>query len=177
MQDIGELLRRTGNLRANEIYEKEVRNMMKPGPKEPRSTKVAWIRAKYGELLGRAVVPPPASLFDLSDSRGDRERRRDSRDGEGKEITVKGDRRARDKDEKEERDRERRRERDRIAIKAGYLGRQKTNPATWVKNWFVLAGIHLNWHKTREVSVDLFWRSHWQSRSCAHPRSRTESQG
>lgn len=96
------------------------------------------------------MITPPAALFLESPTEAHAERRKEGREGEGKDSS-KSEWRKRDKDEKEERDRERRRERDRDAIKAGYLGRQKTNPATWVKNWFVLSGVNLNWHKTREV--------------------------
>jgi hypothetical protein len=119
------------------MYERGVRNLAKPGPKDARGVKVAWIRAKYQDLLASSS---PASASGELPSPVDRER-----------WGPASNERRRDKDE--ERDRERRQERDSEAAKVGYLGRLKTNPSGWVKNWFVLAGISLNWHKTKEVTL------------------------
>jgi hypothetical protein len=131
-----------------------VRNLQaKPGPKDARSAKVAWVRAKYQDLLAdcgsSSASDAPASSSSLSSSKsksttsssGDRE--------QGGRSERAGNERRREKEE--DRDRERRRERDAEAAKVGYLGRLKTNPTGWVKNWFVLTGISLNWHKTKEV--------------------------
>lgn len=119
---------------------------MKPGPKELHDAKVTWIQAKYRELLNQTIAMPPASLFSDDSPSARTERRRE------KESPRSERARGREKDEKEARDRERRGERDREAIKVGYLGRLKSNPSAWVKNWFVLSGVNLNWYKSREVS-------------------------
>jgi len=57
--------------------------------------------------------------------------------------------------EREERDKQIRKQRDTQATKAGFLNRQKNNPTGWVKNWFVLSGVDLNWYKNKEAPIHL----------------------
>ena len=132
------MLQRTGNERANEVYEKEVRNgptmSLKPSPKDSRAVKATWVRAKYGQLLDHRrsrdslVVPPLAigteALPTPQGTEKGKEKKNSSNNDNSNNNNAEKQKDEKDKksssnsnssnsnnQEKEERDRERRRER------------------------------------------------------------------